>query len=151
MWQTCDRRERFFCCCFCSFIISAYIYNTTFWTVSSSVTFYSLWFTKRKMCFPDEAYGNNRITCITKQLLLFFLPGVALTCVVEQRVEPQRAGMSVLAIVLAIFTRPLANHLRVLQNYGFPFTLIPYMHFGSSSITNWNVCMLNVWKFQSNT
>lgn len=35
--------------------------------------------------------------------------------------------------------------------YGFPFTLIPYMHFGSSSITNWNVCMLNVWKFQSNT
>lgn len=65
------------------------------------------------MCFPDEAYGNKRITCITKQLLLFFLPGVALTCVVEQRVDPRRAGMSVLAIILAIFTRPLANHLRV--------------------------------------
>lgn len=84
----------------------------------------------------DEAYGNKRITCITKQLLLFFLPGVALTCVVEQRVDPRRAGMSVLAIIIAIFTRPLANHLRVLQNYSFPFTLIPYMHFGSSSITN---------------
>lgn len=85
-----------------------------------------------KLMETNESHVPPSSSCCFSSLVF----QVALICIVEQRVDPWRAGMFVLAIILVIFTRPLANHLGVLQKYSLPFRLIPYMHFGSSFITN---------------
>lgn len=80
-----------------------------------------------KLMEPNESHVSPSSSCCSSSLVF----QVALICVVEQRVDPWRAGMSVLARNIHQNT---SKPFTVLQNYSLPFTLIPYMHFGRAAL-----------------